>query len=597
MLRKPLKGTDDTTFTFGANVWTLHYLRLTNQLDYSEAQNIFDYLNKMLIAIMFRYNEDGSFKMWGNVRPSVWLSAWTIRTIQQAQFPEWENLLYIDPNIISTTVKWLLQWQDKKTGVFRETPYYSNTPLNRKAAPYSYGLKWQGPKNITLTAHCLITLEQTINTLQGPVRGEANLARMQAVRYLEAELINIRDPLEIAIVAYALSLANSVSKETAFILLDRMKRSENGLIYWSREPVQPNKRVYENNQRNLLQPKYEEEWDSHAVEATAYALLVYLIRDGIDIHQERIVKWLNGMRMHDAGFISTVDTLVALQALTEYSFRARLRDITDMKVVIDATGEEGKPPHEVYISSMNVSKMSRIPLENVWGLVNIFATGGGQAILQLDVEYGVDWDGFKKHPPVKAFEFSIDERYSKFGNKSHCEVTVCARWLNTKEAEYSSATVIEIENPTGYVAYQPHLIGIIKKAQKSNFPTLRDSIGGHADAFGTKTVFFADYIPSNETWCFTYPIKRWYPVANLTRIRLAKIFEQYQPERFQTLLINSTVNSLDICEVCGSYQCPYCPIYSSAHKLNQLPVAPLLFVVFLVYSYFLTDRFNHWQLR
>lgn len=68
-----------------------------------------------------------------------------------------------------------------------------------------------------------------------------------------------------------------------------------------------------------------------------------------------------------------------------------------------------------------------LQIENVWGLVNVFATGEGQAILQLDVEYGVDWEGFKKQPPVKAFDFSIDERYSKFGNKSHCDVTVCAR--------------------------------------------------------------------------------------------------------------------------------------------------------------------------
>lgn len=45
-------------------------------------------------------------------------------------------------------------------------------------------------------------------------------------RYLEEELIYIRDPLEMAIVAYALSLADSVSRESAFIALDSMKRSE-----------------------------------------------------------------------------------------------------------------------------------------------------------------------------------------------------------------------------------------------------------------------------------------------------------------------------------------------------------------------------------
>ena len=79
-----------------------------------------------------------------------------------------------------------------------------------------------------------------------------------------------------------------------------------GLIYWSRDKVEANRRVYENNQRNLLQPKFEQKWDSHSVEATSYALLVYLIRDGVDMDQERIVEWLNAMRMHDGGFISTV---------------------------------------------------------------------------------------------------------------------------------------------------------------------------------------------------------------------------------------------------------------------------------------------------
>lgn len=69
------------------------------------------------------------------------------------------------------------------------------------------------------------------------------------------------------------------------------------------------------------------------------------------------------------------------------------------------------------------------------------------------------------------------------------------RWTNTKEAEYSSSTVIEIENPTGYVAYQPDLKRVIKAAQTSGtFPTLRDSIGGHGDTFAKKTVFFVDYV-------------------------------------------------------------------------------------------------------
>ncbi len=41
------------------------------------------------------------------------------------------------------------------------------------------------------------------------------------------------------------------------------------------------------------------------------------------------------MRLGDGGFISTVDTIVALQALVLYSYNSRIKDITDLSVQID----------------------------------------------------------------------------------------------------------------------------------------------------------------------------------------------------------------------------------------------------------------------
>ncbi|KZS03763.1 Myosin-XV-like protein [Daphnia magna] len=51
--------------------------------------------------------------------------------------------------------------------------------------------------------------------------------------------------------------------------------------------------------------------DAVAVEATSYSLLVYLARDGIGDLQERVVTWLNTMRMGDGGFVSIYDSIVA----------------------------------------------------------------------------------------------------------------------------------------------------------------------------------------------------------------------------------------------------------------------------------------------
>ena len=64
--------------------------------------------------------------------------------------------------------------------------------------------------------------------------------------------------------------------------------------------------VYEDSQRPFMLPKDDQKWDAHAVETTSYALLVYLARDGINIVQENIVRFLAVMRELDGGLISTL---------------------------------------------------------------------------------------------------------------------------------------------------------------------------------------------------------------------------------------------------------------------------------------------------
>ncbi len=49
--------------------------------------------------------------------------------------------------------------------------------------------------------------------------------------YLERVMSHLTDPSEIAIVTYALSIANSPTKEAAFYLLDSIKR-EGGKLEW-----------------------------------------------------------------------------------------------------------------------------------------------------------------------------------------------------------------------------------------------------------------------------------------------------------------------------------------------------------------------------
>ena len=98
-------------------------------------------------------------------------------------------------------------------------------------------------------------------------------------------------------------------------------------------------------------------------------------------------------------------------------------------------------------------------------------------------------------------------------------------------------------------------------------------------------------------------------MANLTRTRQAVLIEPLRPERFtvskreggaclevsfdytqqrennasyhpQVRTFNATsLYILSICEVCGSYQCPYCPFYSSAPPLASSAILAALTVI------------------
>ena len=75
------------------------------------------------------------------------------------------------------------------------------------------------------------------------------------------------------------------------------------MIYWSQNPVPVNGIMYENN-RPFILPRQPSQHDARAVESTAYALMVRLARDGVGDFEERVVTWLNTMRMVEGGFVS-----------------------------------------------------------------------------------------------------------------------------------------------------------------------------------------------------------------------------------------------------------------------------------------------------
>jgi hypothetical protein len=64
------------------------------------------------------------------------------------------------------------------------------------------------------------------------------------------------------------------------------------------------------------------------------------------------------------------------------------------------------------------------------------------------------------------------------------------------------------------------------------------------------------------------------------------LIEPLRPEKFYVKTFNATsLYILSICEVCGSYQCPYCPFYSGGPgPAAPLAAAPLVLLIVIAHA-------------
>lgn len=119
---------------------------------------------------------------WNQSSPSVWLTAYCVRTFQEASFYEWENHLYIDPDVIAQAVSWLLKHQTDE-GSFYEVTWLPDRKMNSSLRyDEEYNLAYRH-RNISLTAHVLITLE-SVKDISGILGSKITNGVKNAVRWV-----------------------------------------------------------------------------------------------------------------------------------------------------------------------------------------------------------------------------------------------------------------------------------------------------------------------------------------------------------------------------------------------------------------------------
>ena len=582
LLNLPMDCAEQNMFSFAANLYTIKYMRLTTQRKRETDRHAFYHMNVAYQRQLSFQHVDGAFSFfrsdWDYSSKSVWLTAFCARIFAEANFNEWENYLYIDPAVIANAVGWMIQFQTQD-GAFYEVARFADRKMNSTT---SWGIT--DPirhRNISLTAHVVIALS-TIRDLPGELGPRVAVARSKAISWLDRNLNLLDrngDPYEVAIVAYAMMLAKSTSAEAAFGILRRHAREEGGYVYWGREAVPlPAQRL--ENQRPFQLPRLPHPFDATNVETTAYALLTYVGRQ--ELFVEPIVKWLNTQRLTNGGWASTQDTIIATQALIEYTVRHRIREVTSLTVEVEATSNP-QLKRTMYITEQNLAEPQFMDIPNAWGTVKINARGAGYAIMQLSLQYNVDVNRFVTPPPVKAF--NLVPRLSFSGrNNSHITYDICQKWINTRESNTSGMTVLDVAVPTGYFMQQQVLDEYVLSQKVRNLRRAR--------FLDNKAVFYFDYL-DNDDICVKFTFERWYPVANMTRYLPIRVYDYYAPERFNEIVVETfELYVLDICQVCGSYQCTYCPIFNYAYPLTSSLVRTVFVAIASIVVSFTYHRFS-----
>lgn len=501
-LKLPSDCGEQNMFNFAVNLLSISYLRQTSQETSEMKRDVFKHLNLLYQRQLSFRNKDGSFKVFkSSTEPSVWLTAFVARYLHSATAQEWENYIYIDPDVIDSAIGWLVSKQTTE-GAFVEQSFFAHDRKLDNGARSTLGMAPEDfrLKNVSLTAFVLIAL-YGVKDRVGDQSVRATNARVLAQKYLESLLHRTtiktsQDPFDLAIVTYALNLVNSIDSDEAYNHLEKHTHSSSGLRYWGPEMVSSNQINTQNN-RNIIYPRARGKYDSRNVQTTAYGLLTHIQRQSP--HQRDIVEWLNTQRLSSGGWSSTQDTIVALQSLIEYSITSEQRSVTDLKITIDATALRERPrENEIRISEQNISYAHKLDIPNAHGIFTVRAEGSGTALLLLDIQYNVDWPHLQIKPAVKAFDLDVRPSYSG-RNSSSMHMDICTRWTLLTEAPRSGMAILEVPVPTGYMISQNSLNRIINSTSTSlsNPLNLREARAGDGKVF-----FYFDYVSTGDMLSF-----------------------------------------------------------------------------------------------
>ena len=488
------------------NIYLLQYLDSTNQKEPELERKAKEFM-EIGYNRQQKYNHpNGAYSIWGDKGDkdgSTWLTAFVVKSFSEAA-----QYIGVDTKLMQRSVDWLMKGQ-MENGCFRKRGYVHSSYLKGGGSDDSLtpfvvtalleaksriGVKIL-PNKLSEAIDCMLRTTNTSDIYSTIVTAHAaNLLVKKLDKQPEDKRKNL-GKLEMS--TERKEKIENLMEE----IITKANTSEPGSRFWDTE-------------RTLNKWGYYYT-SSEAVEMTAYNVMSFTLRDEVPKALDS-VKWLARQRNSQGGFVSTQDTVVALQALSMYAQRVTK---IPLAMTVEVT-EKHETINKLNTFKMNednalllqTQKLTQLPSKLV-----LDTAGAGCAMVQTVLRYNM--------PEVEEDNgFTITAE----GNTNSIEdpsLTICAAYTGTNEK--TGMVLIEVEMVTGWEAVNPESL---KNEVDSGVQRVEQ------DDKENKVVLYFDSMPKLEK-CIDIELKQVMDIED-AKDALVTVYDYYNREESASVLYN-----------------------------------------------------------
>ncbi|KAJ8716984.1 hypothetical protein PYW08_005383 [Mythimna loreyi] len=392
----------------------------------------------------------GGFSAFGpsDSTSSTWLTAFVVRHMRRAHKVLWPNL-QVPPAIIRAE-RWLLN-QQMENGCFRNEGQVFHRELRG-------GLNDEGEiASVALTAYVITSLIESSSPL--PYRVIRNTLSCLRAFPLKKSKTPTRVYAQ-ALLAYAYMKLQDYEEELRITNEASLRRSVGGLE--ESEGVRQVLELLKIARRSGEYVWWEANSLSTSIEATSYALLALqsaprALSPSARTDAPAAARWLNAHRTTSGGFISTQDTLVALEALTAWVPQAPDTNLTVTARCSSAEQRLTLAPGARVPDIVNMKPGERL---------SVSVEGSGCALVQATRSYNV-LSPEEGTPRDKQLSVQVgvhtDGPFDCDANGTNCfcaaVIEACVMWTGS----FPEMALLEVTLPGGYGADAQRLYSQLHK--------------------------------------------------------------------------------------------------------------------------------------